>query len=96
MQSRSPQLSPKLLNRQVANLGCRSPAVPFADGLAPDLAFSSPVSPDAQGLAGSAVPRGSFCWGALLCFLSISPFKSQQQLLLCSWQTPCLSGRCQY
>lgn len=31
--------------------------MPLADVLAPALAFSSPVSPDAQGLAGSAARR---------------------------------------
>ena len=74
----------------------RSPGTYLAGQLASDPDFCSPVSPHAQGFAGSAVPSGSVVKGNLYFFLFLSLFNSQQQLPLRSWQVPRVSDRRQY
>lgn len=68
----------------------------FAGQLATNLALSSPVSPDAQGFVGSALTSGRFVERIRIFFFFISPFKSQQQLLLRPWKVPSVSDRRQY
>lgn len=76
--------------------GCRSPVTHLAGQLASDLDFSYPVSSDEQGFAGSAMPSANIVKEIWIFFLFHSFFKSQWQLLLCSWQVLSVSDRCQY
>lgn len=64
----------------------RSPGTYLAGRLASDLDSSSPVSPDAQGAAGSAMPSGSAVKGICILFFS---FLS----LTCSSSSSPLHGR---
>lgn len=76
--------------------GRRSPSTHLAGQLASHLDFPSPVSPDAQGFARSAMPSAGVVRGFVIFFFAFLSLNLSSSCFPSSWQLPSVSDRRQY